>query len=113
MRLPSKRETRFCHPSAIVRARNPRVLSALLYNHCQARTSQFVIRARRNAARTLSCCLANWMNAKRMIAANDPHKRIERISSQSGLAARGERGCAGGMIGKGGGLEFIISGAPL
>src|SRR5690349_22800097 len=113
MRFPSSRETRLCHPAAMVCTRSPRVLSAFVYSHCQARINQLVMRARRRAARTLSCCLTKWITAKMMSAANPPHKRIERSSSHIGLLDAGDNGWTGGMVGSGGGVDLKIAGALL
>src|SRR5688572_23571427 len=97
------RETRLCHPSAIARDRFSRVVSTFLYNHCQARANQFVIRDWRSAARKPPCCLTNCMNAKITITVSDPHNRIDRISAQVALLVSGNIGSAGGRTGKGGG----------
>src|SRR5690242_3092245 len=105
MRLPSNRAMRLCQLSAIARERSLRVLSTLRYSHCQARTSQFTTRDLRRAFMRRSCCLTNWITAKRMIATKDPHKRMDRISTQVGPRVKGVsvdlgKGGKGGGVGK-------------
>src|ERR1043165_6054608 len=103
-----------CHPSVIICDKPPRALSTLLYNHCQASSNEFVIRDLRSVARISSCCLTKCMNAKRRIAINDPHKRIERIRAQTALPGVDNAGARGGGRGNAGTIgNLLISGGIL
>src|SRR5215212_7281306 len=109
LRFPSSRAAMFCHPSEITRARLSRAVPACLYSQRHARISQLTRRDFRNAASTPSCCCANRTNAYVRMASNDPHRKIDLISSQMAELLAGNIGCVGKGV-NGGGAEGPANG---